>query len=49
MEAFVFKLFIQKGSVNILSALKSITKITLIMYCVVTSDPLKSSTCSYPK
>lgn len=38
METFVFKLLIQEGSMNLLSALKSITKIILIMYHLVTSD-----------
>lgn len=43
MEAFVFKLLIQEGSMNILSTLKAITKIPLIMCHVATSELPKSS------
>lgn len=49
LEVFVFKQLTQEGSMNIISALKAVTKITLIIYHVVTSDLSKSRIGLFPK
>lgn len=47
--AICIELFIQEGVLNTLSALSVITKITLIIHHVITTDPMKIKPCILQK